>query len=143
MKKSKRQIEMDEFEQQVSRQPIRQIPAGWREEIIAAAAVAPRPAPRASFLSTLNSRLSTVLWPCPQAWAGLAAVWVFIFAVNFSMQDRPQAAAEKIPPPSPQMVAELKQQRLMLVELIGPTNDAEPPKFIPLPRSERVEFVMA
>lgn len=137
---------MDEFEQQVSRQPLRQIPAGWREEImVAAAAAVPRSAPHTSILSTLKSQLSALLWPCPQAWAGLAAVWALIFVVNFSMRDRPQTTAEKAPPPSPQMVAELKQQRLMLVELIGSGQaaDAEPPKFVPLPRSERVEFVMA
>jgi hypothetical protein len=137
--------DMDEFEQRLSRRPLRQVPAGWRAEILAAAeAAAPVGVPRASFLATLNAKLSTLLWPCPQAWAGLTAIWIFIFALNFSMRDQNPAVAEKSPPPSPQMLAELKQQRRMLVELIGSdqTTDAEPPKFMPLPRSQRMEFLM-
>ncbi len=137
---------MDQFEQRLSRQPLRQVPAEWRGEILSAAAAATTPvaAPRPSFLSTLNSKLSTILWPCPQAWAGLAAIWIFIFVANFSTRDDQSAVAEKSPPPSPQMLAELKQQRQMLVELIGSgqTNDAEPPRFMPLPRSQRIEFSM-
>ncbi len=99
-------------------------------------------APRGSFLSTLNSRLSDLLWPCPQAWAGLAAVWILILAVNFSMRDPEPMVAKRVSPPSPEMVAELKQQQQMWVELIGPGQaaEAEPAKFLPLPRSERVEF---
>ncbi len=133
---------MDEFEKQLSRQPLREVPAEWRAEILSAAAAAtPVAVPRPFFLSTLNAQLSTVLWPCPQAWAGLAAIWMVIFAVNFSMRDQKPAEAEKSPPPSPQILAELKQQRQMLVEMIGQTTDAEPPKMMPLPRSQRMEFL--
>jgi hypothetical protein len=137
---------MDEFEQQLSRQPLRQAPADWRREILAAAApIVPRPAPRSSFLSTLYSKLSSVLWPCPEAWAGLAAVWIFVFMLNYSMQDRAPVMAKKVSPASPQLVAELKLQRQMFVELIGQNQaaEAEPPKFLPLPRSQRVEFMAA
>ncbi|HTV63474.1 MAG TPA: hypothetical protein VMH30_12985 [Verrucomicrobiae bacterium] len=135
---------MDQFEQRLSRQPLRQVPAEWRSGILAgAAAAAPRAVSSPSFLSILNSRLSTVLWPCPQAWAGLAAIWIFIFVANFSMRDDKSAVAEKSPPPSPQMLAELRQQRRMMAELIGSgqTNDAEPPKLMPSPRSQRMEFL--
>ncbi len=137
---------MDEFEQRLSRQSLRQMPADWRGQILAAAApAAPRLAPHASLLLTFNSQLCALLWPCPQAWAGLAAIWIFIFVFNHSMQDGdPVVVAQKAPPPSPQLVAELKQQQQMFVELIGQNQpaDAEPPKFKPLPRSERVEFFM-
>lgn len=133
---------MDEFEQRLSRQSLRQMPADWRAGILASAT---RPAPRASLLSTLHSQLCALLWPCPQAWAGLAAIWIFIFLFNHSMQDgAPVVVAKKAAPPSPQLVAELKEQQQMFVELIGQNQpaDAEPPKFKPLPRSERVEFVV-
>ena len=137
---------MDEFEQRLSRQPLRQMPADWRAQILATATTAaPRPLPRASLLSTLNSQLCALLWPWPQAWAGLAAIWIFIFLFNHSMQDgAPVVVAKKNPPPSPQLVAELKQQQQMFVELIGQNQpaEAEPPKFRPLPRSERTEFVV-
>ncbi|HXE41742.1 MAG TPA: hypothetical protein VN516_01865, partial [Candidatus Baltobacteraceae bacterium] len=89
--------------------------------------------------STLVSRLSTVFWPHPKAWAGLAAVWVFIFVLNFSTREQSPVVARKTSSPSPEMMAELKQQKLMFAQLIG-ANDLQPAdrqKFLPLPRSER------
>jgi len=143
----------DDFEQKLQRQPLRQIPGEWREEILAAADVNRRnqpvreftfaPMPFQRLLSILNHQLSTVLWPHPIAWAGLAAVWILIFAVNFSVRDKSPVMAEKSAPPSPEMVAELKRQQRMLTELIGAreTHEAEPQQFFPRPRSERAEIV--
>jgi hypothetical protein len=53
---------MNEFEQKISRQPLRQIPGEWRAEILAAAnfPVSRSEAKTASFLSTLNHQLSTI-----------------------------------------------------------------------------------
>src|SRR5208282_5364385 len=129
----------EDFEQKLPRQPLRQIPPEWRGEILSAAERASRPAPHASFLSTLNHQLSTILWPHPKAWAGLAAVWILIFAVDFSMRDTTPVMAEKAAPPSPEVIVELKQQQRMLAELIeaGQAREAEPPRFLPQPRSER------
>jgi hypothetical protein len=71
----------DDFEKRLQRQPLRKIPSEWRESILQEAKSAPHSSPviRHSFLSTLNSTLSTILWPNPKAWAGLAAVWGFDF----------------------------------------------------------------
>ena len=137
-------MKMDDFEQKLERQALRQIPAEWRGEILSAAKCASRPAPRTSFLSTFNHQLSTLLWPHPKAWAGLAAVWILIFAVDFSVRDKSPVVAEKAAPPSPEVVAELKQQQRMLAELIGANQarEAELPRFLPQPRSERVEILM-
>lgn len=134
----------DDFEQKLQQQSLRQIPSEWRAEILSAAKHASRPSPRASFLSTFNHQLSTLLWPHPKAWAGLAAVWILILAVNFSTRDKSPVMAEKAAPPSPEVVAELKQQQRMLAELIGSSQarDAESPKFLPLPRSERLEILV-
>jgi hypothetical protein len=134
----------EDFEQRLQRQPLRQVPAEWRGEILSAAKHASRPAPRTSFLSTFNRQLSSLLWPHPKAWAGLAAVWILIFAVDFSMRDATRVVAEKAAPPSPEVIVELKQQQRMLAELIGASQarEAELPKFLPLPRSERVEILM-
>jgi hypothetical protein len=144
----------DDFEQKLSRQPLRQVPTEWREEILTAASkvgTARRvvhgrlgEASLPNWLSTLNSQLSTILWPHPKAWAGLAAVWILIFAVDFSVQDKSPVMAEKSAPPSPEVVAELKQQQRLLAELIGPRDehDADRSKsFVPQPRSECVEFM--
>jgi hypothetical protein len=139
----------DDFEQKLQRQPLRQVPAEWRGEILAvaesaAAARHPSPVTRPSWLSTLNSQLSTILWPHPKAWAGLAAVWILIFVVNFSTRDQSPVVAEKSTPPSPEVMVELRQQQRMLAELIGPRDirDADQSKlFVPHPRSERAEFM--
>jgi hypothetical protein len=133
-----------EFEKHLRRQPVKPIPGAWRAEILAAARPASRPAPRVSLLSTINSQLSTLLWPHPRAWGGLAAVWIFIFTVNFSIRDEPPVMAGKSAPPSPEVIVELKQQQRMLAELIGANQarEAELPRFLPLPRSERAEILM-
>jgi hypothetical protein len=135
----------DHLEQKLSRQPLRQIPGEWRGEILAVAtSYHASPVTRHSFLSTLNAQLSTLLWPHPRAWAGLAAIWILILAVNFSMRDPSPVRAEKSSPPSPEVIVELRQQQRMLAELIGPrdTRDADRSKpLVPQPRSERAEMV--
>jgi hypothetical protein len=136
---------MNELEQKLSRQPLKQIPAEWRGDILSAAldAQAAYPTsrtPNRSFLSTLNHQLSALLWPHPKAWAGLAAVWIAIIALNFSMRDHSEIVTSKSAPPSPEVVAELKQQKLLFAELIGvndlPVADRQK-SFLPGPRSER------
>jgi hypothetical protein len=124
---------MDDFEQKLGRQPLRQVPAEWREEILAVAECASRPAPRVSFLATL-------FWPHPKAWAGLAAVWILIFALDFSMRDNSPVVAEKSAPSSPEVIVELKQQQRMLAELMGPRETrvtGTSKTFDRQPRSER------
>ena len=140
----------DDFEQRLQRQPVRQIPPAWRAEILMAArdAQTVRHASRStqhSWLSTFNHQLSTVFWPHPKAWAGLAAVWVFIFAVNFSVRDSSLGIAAKSAPPSPEVIVELKKQQRMFAELVGSyeTQATDRRKiFPPKPRSGRAEILM-
>ena len=60
------------------------------------------------------------------------------------MRDTTPVVAEKSAPPSPEVIVELRQQQRMLAELIGAgqVGDAEPPKYLPQPRSEHVEILM-
>jgi hypothetical protein len=102
-----------------------------------------QPVPELTFAATLGNaiRLSflELVWPCRRIWAGLAAVWVLILAVNVSMHDRSQAAMAKTAP-SAEMIMTWRQQERLLTELIGPseTRAAAPPKpFSPRPSSER------
>lgn len=97
-------------------------------------------------MPVLFSVLRDLLWPHPKAWAGLAVVWILILAVDFSVRDQTPMTAEKSLPPSPEVVAELKQQQRMLAELIGARDagDADRSKpLAPWPRSEWTEVRMA
>jgi hypothetical protein len=137
---------MNEFEQKLSRQPLKKIPGEWRAEILVAADVNRREDVRAfTSAPTIRSRVREIFWPAPSAWTGLGAVWIFIFALNFSMRDKTPVVAEKVSPPSPEVLAELRQQKLLLAELIGASDvrEAEPPKFFPRPRTERAEILAA
>jgi len=137
--------ELDPFEQRLNCQPLRQVPPEWREEILGAAARASR-VEHHSFLSTLNSQLSTILWPHPVAWGGLAAVWILIFTVDFSVRDRTPSVAERYSPAPAEVVVELRQQQRLLAELMGPreTREADRQKNnLPRPRSELdIEILM-
>jgi hypothetical protein len=138
--------EMEQFESRLRCQPVKEIPGEWRAEILAATQTTSRPRPRASFLSTLSSQLSTIFWPHPKAWAGLAAVWIFILVLNFSTRDSSPQLAVKSTPPSPEVIVQLKKQQRMFAELVGSyePKDADRQKsFSPKPRSERVETLVA
>jgi hypothetical protein len=65
---------MNDFERQLSDQPLRPPPPAWRAEILAGAAkiVAPSWTWRDWF------------WPSPIAWGALAAVWVGAFVLSGS-----------------------------------------------------------
>jgi len=140
----------DDFEQRLRRQTLRQVPTGWREEILAAAigraSSVERRAQERSESPTLVARLSSLLWPHPAAWAGLAAVWMLILAMHFSVREPAPAVAEKSAPPSPAVMVELRQQRRLLAELIGPRDASAADRsksFVPQPRTEREEFMAA
>ena len=144
--------DLEQFEQRVSRQQMRQVPPGWREEILA---VASRESTvegrgqgglRRPFRSTLNSQLSTLFWPHPVAWAGLAAVWIFIFAADFSARDRTPVVAAEISPPPVEVMVEVRQQQELLAELLGLRDNRAADRSKPLapqPRSERVVILTA
>src|SRR5215831_1896086 len=80
----------DQFEQQLSRQVMRKLPAEWRGDILSAAratATAPTPARSPALSSGFLQRLSSVLWPHPAAWAGLAAVWLVVLGLSWSAKE--------------------------------------------------------
>jgi len=115
--------------------------------VVAAAkpGAAPRPsllAPRPSgWLSTINSQVSALLWPHPKAWAGLAALWVVILAVNFATREiAPTIEARRAAPLSPDTLRLLKQQGQLLAELSSQSQprEADRPKAMPpRPRTDR------
>jgi hypothetical protein len=135
---------MNEFEQRLRRVPVKSIPNDWRAEILAAAVPAPAVKARGSWLGWLRARIHDVLWPHPQAWAGLAAVWVVILLLHFSQRDESPARWSNSAPPSPALLAELRQQQQWLVELLGvpAAPDADRPR-TRSPRTQSVRILMA
>ena len=100
-------------------------------------------------LVTLFLRCSNLFWrelilPSRRTWAGLAAVWLLIVAVNVLQRepatDRKFSSASS----APTMMSFREQQRWMN-ELFADrtvTTDAEPPKtFSPKPRTETTKMV--
>ena len=149
------QMSPDDFEKRLQRQPLRQIPPEWRQEILSAArhASSPHHASRIShhvpaspsLLSTIHHQLSTLLWPQPRAWAGLAAAWLIILGINLTTRDASTAVTRHASPVSPQVFMAFHEQERLLAELLGPreTPVAERPKPSPArPRSERHREMM-
>jgi len=117
-----------DFENQLQRQPMRAVPPHWRMRILAASA---EPAP---------AGWRQWFWPCPQAWAALAAVWVLILGINVLNAGAPSVQFAFIGPRlSHEAVAEVRQEQEILARLIFSSSssvDAEPPKAALPRRSE-------
>jgi hypothetical protein len=129
----------DDFENQLERQSFRAAPAEWRAEILQAAraSVSPR-APRLAPPALPWWR--EWLWPSPQAWAGLAAVWLVIVGLNATIASRSTEMAKQPPKPSPEAETTLAAQRRELARLLDNFSEPTPaPKAGPPgPRSENV-----
>ncbi len=128
----------DDFEQRLQRQPLRDIPTTWREDILqtAQSTVAPRPSP---IIACVHACWHELFWPCRRAWVGLAVVWTAILVVNVATRDAPKAVARQTLQSPAGMAEALKEKRRLMSELIGSvTEPAEPPRsYLPRPRSER------
>jgi hypothetical protein len=119
----------DPFEQRLTRQPLRHVPAEWRDEILASSPIPQTPDPIPHPLPWWHEWL----WPCPQAWAALAAVWVLLLAVNFATRDQttPNIRSANA---LPMMPYAWREQQKLLAELFPPEPAAPPrPRAQPAP----------
>jgi len=132
----------DQFEKRLSRQPVKLVPPAWRAEILSAAQRAAGSV-HASRIPHHVPWWRELFWPCPQAWAAMAAVWLVICALNFAVQESiPANLARHGGAPSPQLRELLKQQEQLFAELVGPIRPAEADRrrpIAPSPRSSRRE----
>ena len=85
-----------------------------------------------------------VIWSSRRIWAGLAAVWLVLLAVNFSGRDHSPALVQKSSLPPAEMIMAWRQQASLLAELLGSSGSGEADRqktFIPKPRTERMEIL--
>jgi hypothetical protein len=132
----------EQFEQRLQRQPMREVPSAWRDEILIAArnSLVPESGSRRTqdtWFSILIEQFSLLLSPHPRAWAGLAAAWLIILAMNFaSREDSTAIAGGSVSPPTPQMREMLREQQQMLAELFDQPVAADRIKArVPRPQS--------
>lgn len=135
-------MKTDDFEKQLQQQPLRPVPEHWRAELLKSAASAA--SPRRLQPPNQKSWLHQLLWPCPQAWGALAAVWVVVFILNFmGAETKPVVASMQMP--SREILVALKQQQQLRAELLSSSEKAvaEPPKWsAPHSRIDpRVQFI--
>lgn len=128
----------DDFEKRLQQQPMRQIPAEWRHEILQNA--------KSSLLSRQSPSVThqtpwwkDLLWPCPQAWVGLAAVWLVILGLNFEFKSHQAPQLAKNSTPVPDFLAIMQEQQRLMTELVDSHQPAvaERPKMFRFgPRSQ-------
>jgi hypothetical protein len=98
------------------------------------------------FLGCSRNFWRELIWPNHRGWAGLAAVWAVILAMNLYSADPAARLVKAEAAPSTESLLVLRAQRRELAKLIEPTEtrDAEKPKaFPPSPRSERRNEMLA
>jgi hypothetical protein len=137
-------MNMDDFEQKLRRQPLRQIPGHWREAILRTAqqhacsvCQVPQPLP----MRALRTIWRELFQPCRCAWSGMTALWLIFWFVNAHTQlaDTSTRMAASTRPGS-ERIRLFEEQRRVLVELTGPIDlsPAQPSRRAqPKPRSER------
>ena len=112
-------MNFDEFENKLRGQPRREIPPEWRREILA---------PLRRRVEAPVAWWRQLLWPHPAAWAGLAAAWVAIFALNLA--SAPEAASyQATSKPSPdKLLAYQERQRLWAELALDPSPQPRKPQ---------------
>ena len=120
-------MNMDEFERNLQRRPLRRIPEEWRETILRTASKM-----EASAATNRAARewnwVFPVLWreliqPCRYAWSGMATLWLIFWMLN--AHSRLAGAPGRAPASTvsaSQRIEAFKEQRGMLVELTGPID---------------------
>src|SRR4051812_6568694 len=111
-------MKTDDFEKQLQEQPMRQVPGHWRGQILQMARKSEirNPKPEGQ-----NSWLHQLLWPCPQAWGALAAVWVVVLFLNANSHSSDAQIAKVRTEPREVMMA-VKLQLKFRAELMS-AND--------------------
>jgi hypothetical protein len=119
-----------------------------RREVVAVAADVNRRKPvreftfAATLAKTVTLPFQELIWPCRRIWTGVAAVWILIFTVHFSLRDDAGGGAGKTVR-SAEIVMSLQAQQRWMNELFAdrltPPDADRPRNFTPKPRSEKFQ----
>ncbi len=127
------------FEQRLRRQPLRQMPSAWREEILAGAKAAAE-ANRPNAASACEDRAALLAgWRLlfarmPLAWASLAALWIALVGVNLML---PSPMVRMAEPSSPSAQMELLAALDFQPGEFEPSSDRPAPASQAVPATER------
>jgi len=131
----------DNLEERLQNLPTRGVPDAWRDEILAAARVAAPVRQVATGNRATSAGLTpwwrVWLWPCPEAWAGVAAAWCMILGLHLVVgRSERSLASQSAPPPVPAQVwMAFGEQRRLLAELdLSPHASVRPPPSLVIPR---------
>jgi len=124
---------MNDLEKQLANQPLKTIPAEWRVDILGAAKAQSRSKATAPRFNAPHW-LRELLWPCPQAWGVLAALWFVIAVLQFATRDGAPSTVKQVADANIVSVAELRRE---LAELLGPPTQARERSPADRPRSAR------
>lgn len=117
---------MNDFENELKKQPLRQVPEHWRKQILAAAQVArAEKSPRWSWWD--------LLWPSPKAWGALAAAWIILIGFNLALREETRSGES---PEAAQIRMAMEQKRHLQAEIEEASLQVN--REAPKPRSEAV-----
>ncbi len=125
----------EEFEKEIQQRRFRDPPAEWRASILnTARTTSPDKKPVQLECHPPRSWWRELFWPCPEAWAGLAAIWVCILALNAATQPETESRKSSEADRRATLIA-LAERRRELAALL----DLQPPRPVeplPKPRSD-------
>jgi hypothetical protein len=125
---------MNEFEKQLASQPLKSVPTEWRAQILKEAQAQVTRDVSANEFRPLWW-LRELLWPYPQAWGALAAVWIVIAVFKFTTPNSTTANAGEI---AKNQTISVSEQRRELANLLDATPDKSSRSPANRPRSARV-----
>jgi hypothetical protein len=106
-----------DFENHLGKQPIKPVPADWKNDILREAhRSAPQQVRDASAFESLRNWLRDLLWPSPAAWGGLAALWAVLLAIGSIPAGENAEMLGSSTPLTPRQVELVKQQKEWLRE---------------------------
>ncbi len=118
--------DQDDFERRLARQPLRTPPPEWRGEILRNARAAISPVKERE-MTPASSWWRQLLWPCPQAWVGLAAAWAIVAGLNWLAQDETAPPSDRVAQTSAEVRIVLAEQRRLWKELLGEVPPSREP----------------